>query len=1480
MTLLDGRRPMPLTLRRVHLRSVGPDKARFDPLDLDLRAPAGVAERVLWSLTNTGGKTTLIRLIMSVLVPHAREQMGGANIGEYVQTGDTSHIVLEWEDGAGTRFVVGAVYEWPSRTKPRDVPISQLARAWYIFRSHDVGIDDLPFDTDGKRRTLDAFRVDLFDLLDTSKHPSAHFGWTRHQNEWAQFLDERTPLDPELFRYQMRMNDSESGAGELVSRLSSPEEVVRFFIEALNDDVALGDFAKTLSEYAASAAQRGAWQVEHGFCEALAAALMRLDDAHRTLSDWKNVQETSQLAVAELTSGIASRITAEHTAMRELATDHTSASHQVDDLKRSDNTGEDMRAQLFLERARLAAAAAAEAVARRTEARDTAEAERDAWAAVSTIQDWTMARNRAEEARLAYERVERGLAPLRAREHAAGGQLAAKFRAFADDARRQADEARVRVRGAIAAREEAQHDEDEERKALDRAREQLRRLDERRADLDREVSEQRSAGVLAPGESAVEGIERHDREHGAAEARHDAARTRRAMLDGELGELAARRARMEGELRDATKDADRAERQLETYGADRSTLLANELVAELAAEPVDDVRHAARLQPLAEERAKHAEHHAATLEERRVTIAHELDALERDELASAPADVQLVCDTLVAAGIGTTTGLSWLARNVADSDDRERVITCNPALANGVVVSDPARYATARQLLERDPPRVRSSVLVTDSQRALGADAMDGTPSTVHVVTPWRAMWDRAWAAETAAELRVELTDIETAAKASSERATAARIAAVSLGAFVERWADIESALDAELQATRNRVENAQRELDKITDATAMAEAGRAAANDEITEMTGRLATTNAHLTTLRALRERFGAWTHDNARRTAIERNRAAAEQQITDARRKLERAQAEHDEQLARELQLGGDAASWRDKQQNVGVEPAGVAPPETLRELEASFDEAHARRMSEERGSDHAARRDETETDAARSAAVVDELPPAVRDAAIARSASLDAANAGLLRRAITLADEGYKAALGALGEAERDLVAANKEIENRSPERRQSHIVLSDDWIPTSVSHADALIEYIDALLFETREQLREANARFQRLDGALVTTSAAIDGLKVAFEMAGEDIAATPGGPEFDGTPEEARALMRARLKDRTEAADLVNQAEGKRWDALNDVKDVARDEAWNAVKSPIRERCKLGDADDLAMQAETWMPMLQVRARSLGDDLRDLDRHRDVLVDQLQSLCSTQLARLREVNRASRLPAGLGGLSDQPAFKITFEAASAADSRARLVARVDDWAAGLADGKRVDRQQRIRWLTEATRDLVRPGERSGPWRVEVLKPPVDETVEYRSPDRIHVEYSGGQELTLAVLLYCTLAKVRARNRSGRSRPPGVLIIDNPFGRASNPALIKMQQGLAAASGVQLICATGLDDPSILSAFEGDSGRVLRLRNDRDQRHGLQYLRIADSAIAERVATSAARGRDIDDPNGYVDAIGYSIRDAQ
>jgi hypothetical protein len=103
-------------------------------------------------------------------------------------------------------------------------------------------------------------------------------------------------------------------------------------------------------------------------------------------------------------------------------------------------------------------------------------------------------------------------------------------------------------------------------------------------------------------------------------------------------------------------------------------------------------------------------------------------------------------------------------------------------------------------------------------------------------------------------------------------------------------------------------------------------------------------------------------------------------------------------------------------------------------------------------------------------------------------------------------------------------------------------------------------------------------------------------------------------------------------------------------------------------------------------------------------------------------------------------------------------------------------------------------------------------------------------------------FSGGQLLTSAIILYCTMAALRA-NEQGLTRRPhaGVLFLDNPIGRASAGYLLELQLGVADALGVQLIYTTGLFDVNALAAFP----LIIRLRNDRDIRTGMKYLTVED-----------------------------------
>lgn len=98
-------------------------------------------------------------------------------------------------------------------------------------------------------------------------------------------------------------------------------------------------------------------------------------------------------------------------------------------------------------------------------------------------------------------------------------------------------------------------------------------------------------------------------------------------------------------------------------------------------------------------------------------------------------------------------------------------------------------------------------------------------------------------------------------------------------------------------------------------------------------------------------------------------------------------------------------------------------------------------------------------------------------------------------------------------------------------------------------------------------------------------------------------------------------------------------------------------------------------------------------------------------------------------------------------------------------------------------------------------------------------------------------------MTAAIVLYCTMAALRANERGRVANPhSGVLFLDNPIGTASAGYLLDIQGGVAAALGVQLIYTTPLFDAEVLAGFPV----LVRLRNDADIRANRRYLTVEQS----------------------------------
>ena len=213
-------------------------------------------------------------------------------------------------------------------------------------------------------------------------------------------------------------------------------------------------------------------------------------------------------------------------------------------------------------------------------------------------------------------------------------------------------------------------------------------------------------------------------------------------------------------------------------------------------------------------------------------------------------------------------------------------------------------------------------------------------------------------------------------------------------------------------------------------------------------------------------------------------------------------------------------------------------------------------------------------------------------------------------------------------------------------------------------------------------------------------------------------------------------------------------------------------------------------------------------------------------------------MVDSALKTLRTAQRLSKLPEGLGDWSGEEFLRITYSPVEGEFLVHQLALVLDEAVdAHTSDNKR----DGMSILLRGVRAAVPKG-----FKVTMLKPDAVLRRERVRVSEVRDVFSSGQHLTAAIVLYCTLAALRANNQGRvRHRHSGVLFLDNPIGRASASYLLDLQRGVAAALGVQLVYTTGLFDAEALGGFP----LLVRLRNDADLRAGRKYL-----SVEQRIKT--------------------------
>ncbi|MFE3863869.1 hypothetical protein ACFXPT_26000 [Streptomyces goshikiensis] len=1521
-------------LSRIRLYSIGPAGARYADTVLDLRgvgepvphpaptqaeffedeptgpprrpAPAGVL-----FLENGGGKSVLLKLIFSVMLPGHRNTLGGASSGvlrKFLLADDCGHVALEWQHTqTGECVVVGKVSEWRGRQVSGDP--RKFAEAWYSFRpGPGLSLDNLPVaeatavrppvegasGAQGRRRTMKGFRDALTDA--GKAYPHLEVVWEEIHDRWNEHLTE-LGLDPELFRYQREMNADEGEAAGLFA-VKKDSDFTDLLLRAVTDTRDTDGLADLVHGFGNKLGRRGELMAEREFTAGSVDLLTKIVEAAGTRTRLRDVHAGAERRTRTLARRLSARAGEERGRAADLAQRVTGAAHAVTSAESARDRSAAVSAELAYRHASLALTVADKAAAAQRRELLEARTLHSAWQAAETVLRHRAAADRSARVAAAILEAERDAAPALAARATAAAALVRALHTAAEHGERVANEEEERSAALQDVGETAHRDATAAATAAQRARSEAEHLRSRLGEVEQETAEAVRAGWLddtAPdADPARAALAATDAEKSAVAAWDESREASRAAAEA-AREAAAAESRAELTAARAADAADAAEAAHDAEHRAAASLAAAPRLAELLGLPstpdtflphprtgtpgapaasgtptaaagsapaaaggltvADLDRNADELRELLTRGVATAERQLFDLRTAAADDARILGALGDGGLLPPGPDVLATVEYLGEHGIPALPGWRYLAQSV-DPADHAAVLAARPELVDGVVITDPDTHHRAREVLSGAALLPRSTVAVGTAAALLApVPPADHSDTGVFLVPPNPAMHDEHAADEERQALRTRATARDTeirdlAARLSGDRELAARLGSWRTGCPPGRLAE----LAGQAAAARTFAEEADAELAEARTVRAEAEdtaADAARVRDERQDTAQRARRVADALAGLAfRLRERAG-WQvkvrelADDAaesearaevcldRARAADEDRRAAQRAADDARRTARALRAERAEIAGAPEALPEDDGAPR-------------APLPDLREAYRAASQLYEKVGV---GADLRAEQARAEGDESAALAELDRLTNKVRTRAAQLLEGTDGADGPSRQAAAARAESLVQMLETRASTASEQLGRLRGEAERHAPTDGEAHTELPEEMIPGDVEQAQGLLRTATAQLAAHTAAVESARAAHADL---LRSHRTAEDGAGGFEETAAQlrDLLRDHGHDEDEqspaphpGTLEEARqSATEARRSLRGCAADL-SAAESAVREASDILVRHANANRYEQVRTPARQQIRELPASALPEHAAAWAAAFAPRLRVLTDELAQLERNRDSIVDRLRGLVESSLATLRSAQRLSQLPEGLGEWSGQEFLRIRFEEPDQATLTERLGEVIDEATraavkknstASFGEGRRDGMSLLLRGVQAA----LEPKGIS----VEILKPDAVLRAERVPVGQMGDVFSGGQLLTAAIALYCTMAALRSNDRGrDKHRHAGTLFLDNPIGRANATYLLELQRAVSDALGVQLLYTTGLFDTTALAEFP----LVIRLRNDADLRAGLKYISVEE-----------------------------------
>ncbi|WP_367871734.1 hypothetical protein [Luteolibacter sp. Populi] len=1415
-------------LLRLHLASVGHPDARFSPLSLDFRGPGGAAvDTVLW-LRNGGGKSSLLNLFYSTFVPQTKHFLGkrsdgrSRQLGDYVQSRDLACVVSEWEMASSPSQpsdirIIGQVICWKDAVQAAHDE-SRLERCFFTFRSGvGIGFESVPLFglSASPSLSLDQFRNWLGWLKGEHRALEPESRSQGQKGDWQRVLRD-VGFDEELFQYQLIMNGREGGADELF-RVRNADEFIKLFLEIAYPPRLADETARTLTGVREKLMRLPQHSLEERFALELIGAILPLEGAVRA-------QEKASAALAAR--------------RRENFLLHAAIGQSLEKLKVLRNVvreeiasidfeaGECKQRKLQLQEYRLNY----EYLANELAFTEAEQEQRDAMREQENSEDSLLLAVAAEFLE-SLRQQEEHLAGLRRTQAAlqveqrpaldelgrAGAVYAAALNllqvsAAEDLAGAQSKQAGVEeekrvvevdLNRAVAERGGAEAE-------FSAVEERLRRRDQQRAILRNEdwvEDREKASAASTRWEAEMLRCDELARQH----ERHAVEADRQAVDARSAGESAIENRRhLERQAADLKADLDRGR-------TEETALRENIHLREAASSDTPDLE----FPPLVE----------LVWQKEKVClnriIATRMDAMEDERAAKYQESEHLLPPSL-----DVDRALFWLkAQNVLTAMPAYRFLSQNErdaAAATERIRQDPARYSGIMVNSRDEFRNLHGRSLVIPGLRNPVAIALTGfapddfsMSDTLVLIPESSGAFNQAAASEAqdAIQRRLEKAEQKIRALEEERQATAAVLKRLSdfraefgggvlARLEVEHLQKDEAARQAKHQAEQSREEAAmwQAEAERLrSDAISIHKSLPALAagvqklkayvseferhEENWTERRGDL------LQSLEGLSHQIDGLEHQKA---GLEAGFKVAVETVAACRGRLaelekERAAIQHFSDIgpvevysigsarsrytsllaAFESRYGNDALSGQ------------IHEAEIVRgRLEASYVQ---RRGSLDQGDvsrfleigDLTERKSQAERRRMQAHVRVTSAGVALDKARAARKARAHKQGQGLPPGA-------------ARPETSSDARAKEAEL-------------------TASIDQANASLEEIQGRLGIKKDEA-----------GRINTDIAAGEPLLGLLEGHIEE-----GGGIMPSLPDEREAVQKLahEAKKAAERLGMEHQQTSGEVDRLVEILlAIPRREDFAKLPSASRDKLPSLPKAELLARCGELKAGYEERQKVLRAEIASFNEDKDIVVHQLHNVAREAISLLSQAERASVMPESMSGWASQPFLRIkTPPTPEPVVCRERLGMLVDR----MVQEKAIPDGHELAFA--AAREIATP------FKVTLLKPEL-----VLSPHRHDIvefgNFSDGERLTAAILLYASLAQLRRRSREGdrRSHEAGILILDNPFGKASLRDFVEIQMRVASQMGVQLVYATGINDLGALEVFP----RIIRLRNThRDRRSG-------------------------------------------